>query len=409
MSLDILTDWLSQYPAILQSVYLLGAILLSAAAYYIAKPLIIKALTKIIKRSPFQLDDILLQEGVFHQLIHIIPVLILYNAAHLVPGFAPVVERILAAVMAWIILLALGAFLSAAGIILKSTDFARRLNLKSYIQIVKLILYILGTVVIISILIGKSPGVLLTGVGALTAVLILVFRDTILSFVASLQISSNNLVRVGDWIEMPTFGADGDVIDIALHTIKVQNWDKTITTIPTHKLLEHSIKNWRGMSESGGRRIKRSIYIDMSTIRHCDEAMLERFRKIRHITGYIEDKLAEVSAYNEQLHVTTNDLVNGRWLTNVGTFRAYVEAYLRHHPHVHQGLTLMVRQLSPGPSGLPIEIYCFTNTTDWVRYEAIQADIFDHILAIVPEFGLKVFQEPTGGDFRRLGRGSGSS
>ncbi len=402
MSLDIVLTWLSAHPLVAQSIYLVGVVLLSWLAYLVAKVIILKALTRLIGRSATQFDDILLRESVFHRLITLIPVLILYNFTYLLPRFADHLQRFLGALIAWIIVLTLGALITAAHEIYKGTAFAKRMDVKSYLQVVKLFVYLFGTIVIVSLLIGRSPWGLLSGVGAMTAVLLLIFRDTILSFVASLQISSNNLVRVGDWIEMPEFGADGDVIDIALHTVKVQNWDKTITTIPTHKLLETSIKNWRGMSLSGGRRIKRALYVDMSTIRLCDEEMLKRFEQIQYITKYIQDKKVEVARYNEERQIDTSRLINGRWLTNVGTFRAYVEAYLRNHPRIHQEMTLMVRQLAPGPSGLPIEIYAFTNDTQWEHYEAIQADIFDHILAIVPEFDLRVFQEPTGSDFRKL-------
>ena len=402
MSLEIMLTWLGAHPLVAQSIYLVGVVLLSWLAYLVAKVIILKALTRLIQRSATQFDDILLRESVFHRLITLVPVLILYNFTYLVPRFTEHLQRFLGAIIAWIVILTLGALITAAHEIYKTTVFAKRMDIKSYLQVVKLFVYLFGAIVIISLIIGRSPWGLLSGLGAMTAVLLLIFRDTLLSFVASLQISSNNLVRVGDWIEMPEFGADGDVIDIALHTVKVQNWDKTITTIPTHKLLETSIKNWRGMSQSGGRRIKRALHLDMSTIRLCDEEMLRRLEKIQYITKYIQDKRGEVARYNQERQVDTGQLVNGRWLTNVGTFRAYVEAYLRNHPRIHQAMTLMVRQLAPGPSGLPIEIYAFTNDIKWEHYEAIQADIFDHILAIVPEFDLRVFQDPTGSDFRRL-------
>jgi miniconductance mechanosensitive channel len=217
------------------------------------------------------------------------------------------------------------------------------------------------------------------------------------------------MVQIGDWIEMPKYGADGDVIDISLHTVKVQNWDKTITTIPTHALIADSFKNWKGMSEAGGRRIKRSIYIDMTSIKFCDEEMLERFKKIRYIQQYINDKTEEIEEYNKRLGIDTDSLVNGRHLTNIGTFRAYIVQYLKNHPRIHKGMTQIVRQLEPTEKGLPIEIYAFTNDTAWAAYESIQSDIFDHILAVVPEFDLRLFQNPSGHDLRRLRETSGSS
>ena len=242
----------------------------------------------------------------------------------------------------------------------------------------------------------------LSGLGALTAVLLLVFKDTILGLVAGVQLSANKMVAVGDWIEMPKYGADGDVIEVALTTVKVQNWDKTVTTIPAYALISDSFKNWRGMQESGGRRIKRSVSIDVQTIVFCDEEMLGRFAKIKYIAEYIQKKKDELARFNQELKVDDSSLVNGRRMTNVGTFRAYVVAYLKHHPKIHQEMTFLVRQLAPSENGLPIEVYVFSNDKVWANYEAIQADIFDHILAVVPEFDLRVFQVPTGNDFRRL-------
>jgi miniconductance mechanosensitive channel len=242
---------------------------------------------------------------------------------------------------------------------------------------------------------------LLSGLGAMTAVLMLVFKDTILSLVASVQLTSLDMVRVGDWIEMPSSNADGDIVDIALHTVKVQNWDKTITTIPTHELISTSFKNWRGMSESGGRRIKRCVYIDLNSIRFLNEEELERFKRVALLKDYIAAKEAELARENADLTGSAN--ANLRRLTNVGTFRAYVRNYLEHHPKIHSKMTLLVRQLDPGPQGLPLEIYAFTNTTDWSDYEAIQADIFDHLMAIIGEFGLNLYQLPSGEDFTKLG------
>jgi len=230
----------------------------------------------------------------------------------------------------------------------------------------------------------------------------LIFKDTILSFVASIQIHSNDLFKIGDWLEVPQLGADGDVIDIALHTVKIQNWDKTISIIPAHKLIDSSFKNWRGMSDSGGRRIKRSIYIDQTSIQFCDEAMINKFKSIELLAPHLESKIAEIEASNTGKNVNMETLVNGRRLTNIGSFRAYIEAYLKSHPMIHNKRTFLVRQLAPSEMGLPIEIYVFTNITDWIAYESIQSDIFDHLLAVLTEFGLQVFQNPTGKNFEQL-------
>jgi len=230
----------------------------------------------------------------------------------------------------------------------------------------------------------------------------LVFKDSILGFVASIQLASNNMICLGDWIEMPKYGADGDVIDISLNTVKVQNWDKTVSTIPTYAFISDAFKHWRGMSESGGRRIKRSINIDMNSVRFCDEAMIARFKKFQYLTGYIQEKIKELSEFNRVGNIDESEVVNGRRLTNIGTFRAYVKEYLHHHPKIHKDMTFLIRHLQPNENGLPIEIYVFSNDQAWANYEAIQADIFDHILSVIPEFSLRVFQNPTGSDFKKL-------
>jgi miniconductance mechanosensitive channel len=275
---------------------------------------------------------------------------------------------------------------------------SKEIPLTSFIQVLKIVIYFGGVILCIGIIFNKSPLILFSGLGAMTAVLLLVFKDPILGFVAGIQLISNKMLKHGDWIEMPKYGADGDVFDITLTTVKVRNWDKTITTIPTHALITDSYKNWRGMQESGGRRIKRAILIDIGTIRFCDEEMVERFRKIRYISRYIEDKKKELSDYNAALGLSDEDLINSRRLTNIGTFRAYVIAYLRNHPMINQEMTFLVRQLAPGEFGLPLEIYVFSMDKAWANYEAIQADIFDHLLAILPEFDLRVFQRPSGMD-----------
>ena len=255
----------------------------------------------------------------------------------------------------------------------------------------------------LAIVIGQSPLVLLGGFGAMTAVLILVFKDTILSVVASIQIASNDMIRIGDWVEMPKYGADGDVVEIALHTVKIQNWDNTVTTVPTHAFISDWFRNWRFMSESGGRRIRRDLFIDQSTIRFLTDEEIARFRRFELLRDYIADKEQQLARTNRPRREAEEDPVNARRLTNIGTLRAYIFNYLRHHPLVNQGMTLLVRQRDPGPDGLPLQIYCFTATTKWAEYEGIQSDIFDHILAIVPEFGLRLFQHPSGHDMREMG------
>lgn len=309
----------------------------------------------------------------------------------------------------WILLyglLSLFALLDALQDIFHQQPAMRNFPFRGIFQSVKLIASIFIGLLIISTLIGKSPLILLSGLGAMTAVLMLVFKDPILGLVAGIQLSANDMLSLGDWLEMSKYGADGAVIDIGLTTVKVQNWDNTITTIPTYALISDSFKNWRGMSESGGRRIKRSLLIDSSSVRFLDEEDVRRLQRAQLLAPYLEQKLQEVSRYNIEQQLDLSSPVNGRRLTNLGTFRAYLDVFLKHHPDIHQQMTLMVRQLEPTANGIPMEIYAFTNTTSWVKYEGIQSDIFDHVFAVLQEFGLRAHQAPTGYDLRSLGPSS---
>jgi miniconductance mechanosensitive channel len=379
-----------------------GLLLLGLAAYAadkLARKLLITTVDRVVARTTFKWDDTLHEYRVFERLAHLAPAVVVYYGVQVLTALpiavTALVTRGATATILLIALLSAGAFLSAANAIYSASPTGRERPVKGYIQVVKILLYVLGGVAIVATLIGQSPFVFLGGIGAMTAVLLLVFRDTILSFVASLQMASYDLVRVGDWIEVPQFGADGDVIDIALHTVKVQNWDLTVTTIPTHKLIDGSFKNWRSMSESGGRRVKRAVHIDMNTIRFLDDADLARFAEFPLLGEYMRRKREELAGAEAS---SAGDAAERR-LTNVGTFRAYMVQYLRHHPKIHERMTLMVRQRDPTPDGLPLEIYAFANDTDWVTYEGIQSDIFDHLLAIAPAFGLRAFQHPAGQDF----------
>ena len=407
-AVSAVSDWLAQYPLVGQLVGLVVVGLTSYLAYSIAKRHIVATISRLVRKTKFTWDDALHQHRVFQRLARIIPALVVYYGIVFVPSLSEtiqiVVQRVAAATMVLIAIVSVGAFLTAANEIYSARPDAAHRPIKGYLQIVKIGLYVLGTVLAIATLVDKSPLIFLSGVGALTAVIMLVFKDTILSLLASVQLTNTEMLRVGDWIEMPQFGADGDVVDIALYTVKVQNWDKTITTIPTHKLIEASFKNWRGMSASGGRRIKRCIYLDQSTIRFLSDEDVERFGKFNLIRDYVAAKKGELEAHRKELSTEPGIVANSRLLTNVGTFRAYVVNYLRGHPKIHKDMTLMVRQLQPTPDGLPIEIYVFSNDTDWIAYEAIQSDIFDHILAIVPQFGLQIFQNPAGEDWRQFAR-----
>ena len=387
-----------------QNIYLqAGLVCIGSYIFFLAsKIIILKPINSWFRKTKTKLDDIFLQSGFFNRLIYLIPLLFLYNLEGIFSQYSIIIHRILNSIFVLIILICINVLLSAFGDIYNRSRFSRRIHIKGYLQVVKLILFIVGILGIITILTGQSPVYLLSGIGALTAVLMLVFKDTILSFVATIQINSNDLFKIGDWVDASQFGADGDVVDIALHTVKIQNWDKTITTIPTHKLIDSSFKNWRGMTDSGGRRIKRAIYIDISTIRFWDEELLRRFQQFDLLQDYLESKLKEVDNSNQTVAANLDQIVKGRLFTNIGTFRAYIKAFLKNHSDIHDKMTFLIRQLPPGEKGLPMEIYVFTKDTDWVRYESIQSDIFDHLMAIVSEFDLKVFQNPSGNDFKSI-------
>ncbi|PKM08116.1 MAG: mechanosensitive ion channel protein MscS [Gammaproteobacteria bacterium HGW-Gammaproteobacteria-4] len=405
--MDMMNTWLAplrDYPWAVTSLLLLVLLLAALLADWVARRVLVRAATGLAQASAMQWDDALLARGVLDRLAHVLPALVIYAGIVLIPGLDEGLETVVRNVAAAYIVLTVAHAISALlnGIndlyLLRDPVRAQARPIKGYLQVVKIVLFIASAILIVAILIERSPLLLFSGLGAMTAVLMLVFKDTILSLVASVQLSSNDMVRVGDWIEMPQLGADGDVIDIALHTVKVQNWDKTITTIPTYRLINESFRNWRGMSDAGGRRIMRALLLDQGSVRFLSDAERDDLRRIALIDGYLDKKRSELEAWNRTLLAEGKDPVNSRRVTNIGTFRAYVEAYLRAHPRIHQQMTLLVRQLAPGAEGLPLQIYCFTTTTDWAAYESIQADIFDHLLAILPRFGLRVFQSPSGAD-----------
>ena len=381
-------------------------LLLSLLAYYIARNVLLRAVKAAARRTDTKWDDALVEARVFSRLSHLVPAVIIHSAAPVVfaefSNMEVAVRTAAFVYMALIGMTVVDAFLNAALGIYRTFAISRRIEIKTIVQVIQIAVYFLGGIAILAMILGKSPLVFFSGLGAFTAILLLIFKDAILGFVAGIQLTAYNMVRRGDWIEMPRHMADGDVLDVSLTTVKVQNWDKTITTIPTYALVSESFKNWRGMSESGGRRIKRAIHIDVTSVKFCDAEMLERFKSIQFITGYVERKLEEIGRYNKDHVIDDSLLVNGRHMTNVGTFRAYLVAYLRNHPLIHQDMTFLIRQLAPTDRGLPIEIYVFSRDQEWAPYEAIQADIFDHILAVVPLFDLRVFQAPTGADLRAL-------
>ncbi len=392
--------------AIENSLEILLVILLAVIADFVTKKILVGSIKTFIRKSKTHLDDVLIEHKVFTKLAHLAPALIIYFFIPFIfskhPEVIPAIQRIALAYMILIGAFFIGALASALLTIYETYEVAIHRPIKGHVQGIKILVYVIAGIFILSTLLNKTPWGLISVLGGLTAILLLLFRDPILGFVASIQLISNRMVSKGDWIEMPKHGADGDVIDVSLTTVKVRNWDKTITTIPTYALVSDSFKNWRGMQESGGRRIKRAIYIDMNSIKFCSDEMLERFKKIEYMKDYLKQKQTEIKEHNLNCKTDTSTLINGRRLTNVGTFRAYIAAYLRNHPKVHQNLTFLIRHLKPTENGLPIEIYVFTNDIEWANYENIQADIFDHILAAAPEFDLRVFQSPSGRDLSRF-------
>jgi miniconductance mechanosensitive channel len=396
-----LTERPSEY--LIEAAEVLGVAVLAFIANKITRSVILRLVQQVAKRTSTDWDDIIVKRRVFHRLAHLAPAIVIYMMAPLVittPQLTVLFERAAQVYMLLAGLLVMDAILTSVNDIYESFDVARRIPILGYLQVVKIIISIMVAIFAISIIIDKSVLVLLTGLGALTAIILLIFKDSILGLVAGIQLVANDMVRPGDWIEMPKYGADGDVIQITLNTVKIRNWDKTITTIPTYSLISDSFKNWRGMSESGGRRIKRALPIDMTSVKFCTPEMIDRFSRIAMLRDHIERKTKELREYNERNEIDQSVPVNGRRMTNLGTFRAYLVAYLRAHPKIHQDMTFLVRQLPPSDKGLPLEIYVFSNDQVWANYEAIQADIFDHLLASLPEFELRPFQSPTGDDVR---------
>ena len=373
----------------------------------ICKHVILTTVTRLVKKTKATWDDVMFDRKVMIYLSHLVAPIILYILLPLAISNAGLLTFILRICMIYIIAVFLkfiSALLSALYHVYSEREQFRDRPLKGLLQTVQVILFFIGGIIIVSILIDKSPMVLLTGLGASAAVLMLVFKDSIMGFVSGIQLSANNMLKVGDWIEMPKYGADGTVIEVTLNTVKVRNWDNTITTIPPYALVSDSFQNWRGMQESGGRRIKRSIRIDMNSVKFCTPEMLAKYRKIRLLKDYIEETEKVVEEYNKEHGIDNSVLVNGRRQTNLGVFRAYLTNYLRSLPAVNQDLTCMVRQLQPTEQGIPLELYFFSSIKAWIPYEGVQADVFDHVLAIIPEFDLHVFQNPTGEDFRALSR-----
>jgi miniconductance mechanosensitive channel len=396
------TEWLGAHTVLGPIVGVALVVTVAAVAFLFVRRYVLRALAALARRGRAWWVELFLGQEVVGRLAWVVPLLLIHQGLPFVPHLpaelASLGQRLAFATLIVTAVRAFSALLTAAHDVYSRHEVAKDRPIKGIVQVTNVIAHLIALIFVVGALVDRSPWWLFSGLGAMTAILLVIFRDTLLSLVAGVQLTANDLIRVGDWIEMPQFNADGDVIDIALNSVRVQNWDKTITAIPAHKFLEHSFKNWRGMRESGGRRIKRSVYIDMRTVRFLTEEEIERFGRFALLRDYIARKRQELESHNRVHAAEPGVIANARRLTNVGTLRAYLINYLRQHPGVHQGMTLLVRQLQPTAEGLPIEVYAFSNDTAWASYEGLQADIFDHILAILPQFGLRVFQAPSGHD-----------
>ncbi len=384
---------------------ILLVLLLSWVAHRVSQGPINRSIEKFAHYTIQQWDDILVEKHIVKRILYFIPLILLYVLSSPIltgTSLLPLSQTLISVLFLIAGMMFLDAILSALLAIYGKSAIAKEISITPFVQVLKLGLYFVTGILLLSLLLQKTPLYFLSGLGALTAVLMFVFKDVLMGFVAGIQLIANKMVAPKDWIEIPKYGADGDVLEITLTTVKVQNFDNTITTIPTYALINESFKNWRNMNLSGGRRIKRYVNIDLGSIKFCSSEMLEQFKRIQLISQYIQNRQEEILVYNKKHQVDESTLVNGRRLTNIGVFRSYVEAYLRQHPMIHKDMTFLIRQLSPSENGLPIEIYVFCKDTNWTAYEAIQADIFDHILAVVPEFDLRVFQEPSGSDFQKI-------
>lgn len=385
--------------------YVCAVFALSVIVNFITKKILLEVITKIVRRTATKWDDILVQKGLFSRLAHIAPALVLYYLLPLIfqdsTNGQAITERLILSILIIIILTVISSLITAINDIYSSYRISKNRPIKGYLQILRVFISILGTVLVITTILDKSAFGLLSGIGAFSAVLMLIFKDTILGLVASIQLSGNDMIRIGDWVSIPDYGADGDVVDIKLQTVTIQNFDKTLVNVPIYSLVTSSFKNWKGMSESGGRRIKRHLSIDMNSIKFCSQEMLTRFREIEILSGFIESKESEIESENRIKNVNTKLLINGRRMTNLGVFRAYISAYLRNHPMIDdEGMTFLVRQLQPTEKGIPLEIYVFSKDQEWANYEGIQADIFDHLLSAISYFDLSIYQNLSSLDLR---------
>jgi miniconductance mechanosensitive channel len=395
-----LQTWFSQNPDDARILFIISVLALMILSYVLTDRLLARGLVRLAGQTATRYDDIVVHHIRPRRIALVAPLLILYFYSYLFGDGQEVLDKVILFLLLWLGVFTAAGLLNAVNDIYELRRGETGVAIRGYLDLIKVFALAVGVILSISIITDQSPWALLAGLSALTAVLLLIFRDTILSFVASIQIAANDLVNEGDWLEVPAYDADGEVIDITLHQVKIQNWDMTISVVPTYKLMETSYRNWRGMDESGGRRIKRSIFINLDSIRFFDETAVEKFKTFPLLAEYMDKRRAEVETQaNDPESVYKNSLF-AHQVTNISVYRAYLEAYLHHHPRIRQDMSLLVRQLAPTSDGLPIEIYAFTDTTEWGLYEAIQAEIFDHLLAILPEFELRVYQSRSSNDPR---------
>jgi miniconductance mechanosensitive channel len=396
MDMQLIQSWIEHNPLLAAS----AIIIVSLALFFFTRNILARGFIYLASRTSTRVDDILVKHLRPFRVSWLAPFILIYAFAYLLPDYEIAIRKSSLFLIMWVTVLTIISLLSALNEIYESRPNFNGVSIQSYLDIVKILVVLVAIILSVSLFSGESPLVLLTGLGALTAVLLLIFQDTILSLVASIQIATHDLIKEGDWIEVPSYGADGDVVNISLHTIKIQNHDKTFTVIPTYKIVDVAYKNWRGMQESGGRRIQRSILIDMTSIKFCDEEMLQKLHRIDLIQEYLSTKLKAIEQYRHAHSDHYDSPLDGPQITNIEVFRAYINSYLKSRQDIHKdGMPFLVRTLAPNPTGLPIELYIFTRTTQWEKYESIQSEIFDHLLAAAAHFDLHVFQEPTGLDF----------
>ncbi len=404
-------DWSTTLASVIAIV---GLAIVAAIVGLVSHRILLQTLIRIAEKSSARWDDQLVEQKVLHQIAHLVPAMLVYSALPLVLAGWPEwvvsgLQQFALIYLAVVIVIAINRALNAVLAVYQQTQYSTRIPLKPFVQVVQGIVIFAATILVVAMLINRPAAAILGGLGAFAAVLLLVFQQPILGLAAGIQLSANRMIRRGDWITVPKYGADGTVTEISLTSVSIQNWDKTISTVPTHALLTDTFRNWRGMEESGGRRVKRAITIDMNTVRFMDDELLARLNRLDFLKDYLAAREKEIEEYNQENRIDPSSPANGRRLTNVGSFRAYLVHYLRAHPMVSDSMTFLVRQLDPTPQGLPIEIYVFLTEQRWAEYEEIQADIFDHLLAVIPEFGLRVYQQPSGKDLELIGGSQSAS